>query len=777
MGALRDDNAGTKLLPAVPLVTSCILAAVSLCMLHLFVTNTDIISGKQPFSSPRGYNAGNVISFLAWLLLAPASLIALAIGLLNALKSSKGQFDFESQDQAQRLPYSVHALFLCTFVGAVAVSIGVGFFVFSAGALWRCGYLLCWNVENEPVSGGGPPPEGFHAVMGSLIFLMGLVVAWTSLQMWSRVRWTCRASPSMSRRISAFCLLLAIPFWMLSCGILPNSYEGFTPDGMHKAATQKMGAGISEIESPFMETANVKMGSVYLKFFPDLWIFYGFLELLVLGGFLCSEFPALSRMVTRRVAWNWTLGQLMQTLFLIAFYVLFTLYWGCNHAYEGGKWNHPWTERWSRTMSMNASATLGLLLLPASRNSPMLKAAGLSWESSLYMHIGLGFLFLLLALGHVLLMLVNLINNPVQHWTDILPFNFGWVWYKMNPPWDQPGDDWTIAMMTSVFWPAVVIYGILPFLRRKFWEVFKVAHYFFLALVPAVLIHGTNSWYFIVPGASLWVLDAVLKLANAAEPVEIVHAVAHETKDGERISELHFKWFGCSRQHSPGMFCWINCPQLSTIEWHPFSLASSPSDESQSLFVKSMEEPGKMQESFTGRLHKLIGSLGNPRAELVLNIDGPYGPNQQLEPAVLLIAGGIGITPMRNMLRFILHNSTCDDSLVKRVHLVWVVKSSTVFDIFAPSLLPQVATDSLACELKLSLHCTSGEAKSCALGPIREGRPNISEIFKEQAAHGDRVMARACGPSAMIASCDAALASMAKSERDRMFYEPWSFVL
>lgn len=345
----------------------------------------------------------------------------------------------------------------------------------------------------------------------------------------------------------------------------------------------------------------------------------------------------------------------------------------------------------------------------------------------------------------------------------------------MNGSGDTPGDDWTIAMISSVFWPAVIIYGILPFLRRRIWELFKIAHYFFLVLVPAVMIHGSNSWYFIMPGAVLWVLDVILKFANAAEPVEIVHAAAHETSDGG-ISELHFKWLGSSRQHSPGMFCWINCPQLSTVEWHPFSLASSPLDESQSLFIKSMDGPGKIAETFTGRLHDLIGSLANPRTDLVLNIDGPYGPGLQLEPSVLLIAGGIGITPMRNMMRFILHQASANkDFVVKRVHLVWSVKSSEVFDIFAPSLLPTASHT--ACEVKLSLHCTCTEAESCALGPICRCRPQIPEIFSEDLAGGDTILARVCGPAAMVASCDEALASMSKPERAQIMYEPWSFVL
>ena len=68
-----------------------------------------------------------------------------------------------------------------------------------------------------------------------------------------------------------------------------------------------------------------------------------------------------------------------------------------DHAFHGGKFNDYVPKKPARTAGLVASAFMGLLLLPASKRSPVLTAIGLSWESTLWMYIALAVLFLFCA--------------------------------------------------------------------------------------------------------------------------------------------------------------------------------------------------------------------------------------------------------------------------------------------------------------------------------------------------------------------------------------------
>ena len=67
------------------------------------------------------------------------------------------------------------------------------------------------------------------------------------------------------------------------------------------------------------------------------------------------------------------------------------------------------------------------------------------------------------------------------------------------------------------------------------------------------------------------------------------------------------------------------------------------------------------------------------------------------QPDVLLIAGGIGVTPMHNTLRFLAQGGAPG---VERVHLVWAARSPQVFELFAETLPAEAS--SCAVELSLS---------------------------------------------------------------------------
>merc|ERR1712113_586447 len=150
------------------------------------------------------------------------------------------------------------------------------------------------------------------------------------------------------------------------------------------------------------------------------------------------------------------------------------------------------------------------------------------------------------------------------------------------------------------------------------------------------------------------------------------------------------------------------------------------------------------------------------------------GPLQSWEPNVLLIAGGIGITPMLNTLRFLLQSGAGSEP-VKTVHLVWSARSQEIFDAFAPSFGLD-ALNNLHCKVQLSLHCSSAEeGSSSTLGPVQNRRPNIGEIIESKISGGESISIRVCGPAPMVSSCEEAVAKIRAPQKRLVEYEPFSF--
>lgn len=114
---------------------------------------------------------------------------------------------------------------------------------------------------------------------------------------------------------------------------------------------------------------------------------------------------------------------------------------------------------------------------------------------------------------------------------------------------------------------------------------------------------------------------------------------------------------GKSMNWKAGQFAYIRLkdPAVST-EWHPFSISSAPEDDL-SFTIRNLGD-------WTGKVKEV--SVGSQ-----VRIDGPYGtftPDQGNTP-LILIAGGVGITPMIGIVGEALHRK--ED---RRILLFWCAK-------------------------------------------------------------------------------------------------------
>lgn len=171
-------------------------------------------------------------------------------------------------------------------------------------------------------------------------------------------------------------------------------------------------------------------------------------------------------------------------------------------------------------------------------------------------------------------------------------------------------------------------------------------------------------------GATLYAVDRVIRLVRRAPGYPTVRITV---KPGLPVTEIVLP--ARALDYRAGQYAWINIPALSEYEWHPFTIASAPSVSPATFHIKSMGD-----DTFTGRLLEYAAKCdlsGSPSQ--TIRVDGPYGrqPYCTEYHNVLLVAGGIGITPMHAQLAEIharASNGTLEQCALKRIRLVWVVR-------------------------------------------------------------------------------------------------------
>lgn len=707
-----------------------------------------------------------------------------------------------------------------------------------ARTVLQCGVVFCWlpgfkdggffpwdqslPKESGPRDGMGlRANEGLLTVMFALtlfIAFLGLLVrlhgsAAVATEEHQRLVDTETGSLNAQRHIlhrkqGCAAIVLAfvvIPACFLLTAVMPNNFQKLHLVGGEESYRLPLAMNMTppdaEIPGAWLKSTYVRVSDgLVLKFWVDTMIFYGFLEILALLAAFATIVPCARVALAKQRFASFSGGEILISVLFLCMFTMWNYYWAVEKWFGhlekeadgktldwkfntgGGVKPGPVNDIWesvARVLGMDSILFMSMLLLPASKNSLWLEALGISWERGLWSHRWMGIAMLITMAGHALAFWVrwwklDILFHDLLHTMRYYPIYPGHP--TPNHPSDTPGvygANMTIILMEAVGYPALVIMGILPLLRRRSYEIFKYFHYWFLVLIPATIIHAHNGWYFPLCGIAFWLVDSATRIIGSGLPCRLVAAKAFQAEDG--ISQLVFE----KKFNHPGMFCWINVPQISLLQWHPFSLSSSPLDGLASMHIKNMGE-----NQFTGKLYSLIKMSENGGAQIKLNVDGPYGEPLELSgySALLLIAGGIGITPMLSTARYVMQLG-CASKLpaeLKKVRLIFVAKSHDLVQVFVHSLRDVLMEKGSQLEFSMSIYLTGCEEGHQILldgidADVLGGRPNFGEVYDnllgDLYSHSS-VSVKVCGPESMNAS-----ALAAARLRPQIIYESKAFVI
>ncbi|KAJ6551794.1 NADPH oxidase [Mycena capillaripes] len=225
---------------------------------------------------------------------------------------------------------------------------------------------------------------------------------------------------------------------------------------------------------------------------------------------------------------------------------------------------------------------------------------------------------------------------------------------------------------------------------------------------------GYLSWRYTIWPGILYFGERVYREYRGRRATRLSQVLVHPSGAMElRIVKPSFKY-------TPGQWLFLQVPELSRWQWHPFTITSAPEDPYVSIHVrqvgdftfalgdrlgvgpsvvasmtksamKGSEKDVKVEGGFRGDFVELDTSTTGSMP--TVRIDGPYGAPAEdvfdVEVAVL-VGAGIGVTPFASILKHIWYCQRKGNlGTLRRVEFFWVCRDAPSFGWFQ-SLLSEV---------------------------------------------------------------------------------------
>nr|XP_033794389.1 NADPH oxidase 3 isoform X2 [Geotrypetes seraphini] len=490
------------------------------------------------------------------------------------------------------------------------------------------------------------------------------------------------------------------------------------------------------------------------------------------------------------------------------------------------------TLAWARASAMCLNFNCMLILLPVSRNFISFlrrsniccrRTLKIQLDKSLMFHKATAYMIVLLTIIHIVAHLINTERYNLGHSKEAgeLQNKLSCIGRNPNESYLNPIRNYktdttkeilsTVAGVTGFVITLVLVLimtSSTELIRKSFYELFWYLHHLSIIFITGLLIHGVGqmvqsqtpqslllhnvtyckdyynewgemeqcpmpefsgkkpvTWKWILGPMVLYMGEKIIRFCRSQQEVIITKVVAHSSG----VLELQMRKRGFKMQ--PGQYIFLQCPLVSQLEWHPFTLTSAPEEEffsvhvrvvgdwTEALFKAYIPEENVFQEAW-----KL------PR----LAVDGPFGTTTTEVfhyQVSVCIAAGIGVTPFASLLKSIWYKCCDPDTELKlqKVYFYWICRDTCAFEWFADLLLSleaQMAEKGRVHFLSFHLFLTKWDESQAmhfainydikldVITGLRQktfyGRPNWDNEFKQIADnHPSNIGVFFCGPQAL----------------------------
>ncbi|XP_015069972.1 ferric reduction oxidase 8, mitochondrial [Solanum pennellii] len=356
-----------------------------------------------------------------------------------------------------------------------------------------------------------------------------------------------------------------------------------------------------------------------------------------------------------------------------------------------------------------AETCLALLLLPILRGMSVFQILGIQFEASVRYHVWLGTTMILFGTLHG--------GGTLLIWG--IKHQLGDEMWK----WQKTGRIYLAGEITLLIGLVIWITS-LPQIRRKRFEIFYYTHHLYIVFLVFFLFHtGDRHFYMVLPGFFLFCLDKILRMIQSRPETYILSARIFPSKAIELTLPKDPRL-----TYAPTSVIFIKIPRISNFQWHPFSITSSSKVDKHTISILIKAE-GRWTSTLCNMLHSKPDSEAGEMRFLQVATEGPYGPSSMdflRYDSLLLVAGGIGVTPFLSILQEIASTRRSKNVLPVKIQLVYTTKDSKGICLL-DSVLPHVF-DAEQHYLQLKVFVTREHQSNRSLREVLNEVPKIQNI-------------------------------------------------
>lgn len=303
-------------------------------------------------------------------------------------------------------------------------------------------------------------------------------------------------------------------------------------------------------------------------------------------------------------------------------------------------------------MGRSAMIPFSLLWIPVSRGSPFLRLIRMPFEHAVKYHIWLSMLTLSMLTLHGF---VYIMYYVASHRTHKI---FGW---------EMEGEECSlVAGMVALIVGLTMWTTSLSFFRRRWYELFFGVHHLYMVFFLFWLYHVVWTVHFFIIPVLLFMVDRFLRMLQSRHSVDVLSAKILES------GSLHLRIAARRDINTQGLeyhalsSWYLRIPSLARLmklQWHLFSITSTPMDgkEELSIVIKPFGKwTAHLRDQLfkSSQVHDVSGTTARCPFSFKAGVEGPYGDESNFflkYKVLILVGGGIGITPLLALLGDVLH--------------------------------------------------------------------------------------------------------------------------